>query len=294
MNVAIIGSKGLAKDLAKKNTVSDIALYSTTFQGKSYTFVESEKYPEKIQTLFQVINMSNFLILYITPDLEKKYLGECILAASMSGKNGFIVSQKSDFEIKNIISGTSIENFRIIENSHNEIMEVLKSFEEEIKNDQPKILIDHAFQVKSVGTVVLGTVLSGEVKKYENMKIFPKNKDVMIKSIQINDKDVDIAKCNDRVGLALKGVDADEIQRGDIIAKNLECINEISVKIEKNRFFKDETPTNLMSIVGLQYVNSKILENKIIFDRKIVYNNERIFLISPDRPMRIFGVAFSC
>ncbi|MBU5689775.1 MAG: EF-Tu/IF-2/RF-3 family GTPase [Candidatus Aenigmatarchaeota archaeon] len=294
MNIAIIGSKGLGKELGKRGTTSDITLYNLTFQGKNYTFIEPEKYPEKIQTMFQAINMSNFVILFVSKDIEKKILGECILAIDILKLNGIIVLDGfEENELKNIISNTNLKNFPIMEKSFHEIIKHLESFNVEIVSDEPKVLVDHAFQVKSVGTVILGTVISGEIKKYDVMKIFPQNKEVMIKSIQINDKDFENAKCFDRVGLALKGIEVDEIQRGDIIGKNIECINEINVKIEKNIFYKGDAPTNVMCLVGLQYINSKMFENKISFDKKIAFNKEKVIILTPDKPMRIFGIAIS-
>ena len=91
MNISIIGSKGLAKQLGKKGTSSDITLYNTSFQGRYFTFIEPEKYPEKVQTLFQAMSMSQFTILYLTADLPKNILGECIIAVDTLKKKGAIV-----------------------------------------------------------------------------------------------------------------------------------------------------------------------------------------------------------
>jgi selenocysteine-specific translation elongation factor len=290
MNIAVIGNKGLAKDLGKKGTASDIILYNTSFQGKNFTFIEPDKYPEKIQTLFQALNMSQFAILYITRELEKSMLGECILSLDMLGKQGIIVlDEVTQEEIKPFLLGTKLENYPIISKSTPDIMKHLFDLKFECSKE-PKVVIDHSFIVKSVGLVVLGTVVSGEVKKHDTLKIYPVNKEVSIKSIQINDKDVETAVCYDRVGLCLKGIELDDAERGSVIAKNAKITKTLEVKMIKNKFYKEDVPSNLMCIVGLQYVNAKFSEGKLEFSREIVIDDE-IVVLTPDKKMRIFGIA---
>jgi len=190
MNVSVIGSKGLTKELGKKGSSSDITLYNTSFQGQYFTFIEPEIYPDKVQTLFQSINMSHFVILYVTRDLAKNILGECIIAIDMLKKKGMIVLDDiGEEEIKPLVQGTCLEDFPIIENNTSKILDYLYSVEIAKVGGRVKVAIDHSFLVKSVGTIALGTVLSGEVKKHDKLTLFPAKKEVMIKSIQIHDKD---------------------------------------------------------------------------------------------------------
>ncbi|MBU5688056.1 MAG: hypothetical protein KQA41_01005 [Candidatus Aenigmarchaeota archaeon] len=292
MNIAIIGSKGLAKELGKSGTKSDLALYNTSFQGKYFTFIEPQTYPEKIQTLFQTLNMSQFAILYITKDIEKIALGESIIALDILEKQGIIFLDGVDeAEILNLIKETNLKNYRIIKDVR-EVMQFLANLNIETIKEKPKVLIDHSFIVKSVGLVALGTVISGEIKKYDKLYVYPSKKEVLIKSIQIHDKDFDKAECFDRVGLALKGVELEDVERGNIIGENLISTKKLDgVSITKNKFYKDEIPSNVMCIVGLQYVNAKINENSIDFSKEIVFDNEKVIILTPDKKMRILGYA---
>ena len=80
------------------------------------------------------------------------------------------------------------------------------------------IRIDHAFNVKGVGTVVvLGVIKQGAVKAFDRLKILPSGKDILVKSIQMHDDPVTECKSPARVGLAIKGIDADHISRGDVL-----------------------------------------------------------------------------
>jgi selenocysteine-specific translation elongation factor len=77
--------------------------------------------------------------------------------------------------------------------------------------------VDHAFSVKGVGTVVLGLVAKGTIKKHDTLKILPGKKTVQLRSIQKHDDDFDMASDGDRVGLALKNVEVKDVDRGTVL-----------------------------------------------------------------------------
>ncbi len=292
MNISVIGSRGLSAKLAKKGTSTDITLYNTSFQGNYFTFVEPETYPEKIQTLFQAINMSQFSILYVTQDIPKNVLGECIIALDMLKKPGLIVLDSFDAdEMKQFVKETHLKNFQILPNNTAEIMPALSAFNAPKTEGSPKVLVDHSFDVKSVGTVVLGTVISGEIKKHDNLKSYPSGKSVLIKSIQIHDKEFEKAACYDRVGLSIKGADVSDLLRGTIIAEAVACAKETNIILEKNKFFRDELPKNVMVAIGLQYVSAVMEGEKLVFAKEIALDSEEIIILAPDKKMRIIGVA---
>jgi selenocysteine-specific translation elongation factor len=83
--------------------------------------------------------------------------------------------------------------------------------------DGPVIIpIDHVFHVKGVGIVVIGVVKQGSVKVYYQLKIMPSGEDIVVKSIQMHDDPVDESNSPARIGLAVKGMIAEQIAKGDI------------------------------------------------------------------------------
>ncbi len=292
MNVSVIGSRGLSNKLAKKGTSSDITLYNTSFQGRHYTFVEPESYPEKVQTLFQAINMSQFTIFYITGEIQKQALGECILAIDMLKKPGIIVLDSFDEnELKPFLKGTALENFPVAACNTPEIMSALSGAEIPEIEGKTKVVIDHSFTVKSVGAIALGTVVSGEIKKHDTLTLYPLGKSVSIKSIQIHDKESEKGSCNDRVGLSIKGAEVPDMPRGSVVAESIRCVKELNVTFSKNRFFAEEVPKSVMCIAGLQYASAVMENGKLVFSREIAFDGEEIILLAPDKKMRIVGVA---
>ena len=78
--------------------------------------------------------------------------------------------------------------------------------------------IDHSFPVKGVGAVALGVVRRGTLHGHDRLRLWPTPKVLDIRSIQVHDIDRKEAGCGERVGVALKGVDADELSRGQVLA----------------------------------------------------------------------------
>lgn len=74
--------------------------------------------------------------------------------------------------------------------------------------------MDHRFPVKGVGTVALGTVTQGVVRKHDALSNLPGGEETVVRSIQRHGRGVDHALQGERVGLALKGLGPQELDRG--------------------------------------------------------------------------------
>ncbi|VVC05457.1 Elongation factor 1-alpha [uncultured archaeon] len=94
----------------------------------------------------------------------------------------------------------------------------------------------------------------------------PKGSAVAIKSIQMHDDPVDEAVSTARVGLSVKGVTPDDIQRGDLLSfpDSVKISQEIALDYSQNKFFKCELAENQMYLVniGLQIRPAKITSLK--------------------------------
>ncbi|GIU72488.1 MAG: hypothetical protein KatS3mg003_1967 [Candidatus Nitrosocaldaceae archaeon] len=294
INFVVLGDYSIASELGKKGTESDITIYDRKSRDSIYTFIAPTSFPEKIQPLIQSINMAEYAILNVkTLD---KYLGESIIALDLLNvRNGFILT--SDIididQLKNLIKDTSLANFEFVD------IDGLKRRLDEIdvikREGDLLINIDHAFDVRGVGAVVLGIVREGKVRVYDEVQIMPLEKNVMIRSIQLHGDNVQEAASPARVGLALKGK-ADEITRGDIITKpnRLRKGNKLLIKFEKSRFFNEELNEKHMYMLalGLQVKPVKIkFDNEIISEKEIAYKEGDIgLLLKPDSKVnRIVG-----
>jgi len=297
INFVVLGKQDLASEFGKKGTESDLTLYDRKESDVIKTWVIPNGFPEKIQPLFQAINLAEYVIFHV--DKLDKFTGEQIIALDSLKKEKGILSHTFDVDeskLNMMIKGTVVENYtRVDQDKIKEEMNTL----EPITNDNPaELLIDHCFDVKGVGTVILGKVTNGTIKQYDNLKLYPHNIDVLIKSIQMHDDPVTESICPARVGLAVKGAKPDEVGRGDVISVE-DAVNiktEIELDFEKSPFYKSEITENQGCLVnvGLQTKAAKfasITPLKLIFEKPIVCKkNDIAVILKPESTtIRILG-----
>ena len=242
LTAGIFGSNAqeLAKKLGKAGTINDMAIYNHGSSEGVFTYVCVNS--EKIQTLMQAVGMIDVPVLAIS-DLNA-VVGEQIVAiAEYDFDRGFVLLENiSEEQIAPLVKGTCIEKFSIVKDSVS-LVEELKKIHIE-RGGELMIPIDNYFNVKSVGTVALGLVKSGGLKKYDKVLIEPLGKEVMIKGIQSQDKDFEQTDHGMRVGLNLKGIEADELKRGYVVCSSAKKSKLLKLKFHKSKYSREQLKEN--------------------------------------------------
>ena len=297
INFVVLGKQDIASEFGKKGTESDLTLYDRKESDVIKTWVIPNGFPEKIQPLFQAINLAEYVIFHV--DKLDKFTGEQIIALDSLKKEKGILSHTFDVDeskLEMMIKGTVVENYTRVE--HDKIKEEMNALEPITNDDSPELLIDHCFDVKGVGTVILGKVTGGTIKQYDNLKLYPAGIDVLIKSIQMHDDPVTESVCPARVGIAVKGAKPDEVGRGDVISAEdvVDVKTEIELDFKKNPFYKNDIAKNQGCLVGigLQIKAAKFLSIsplRLIFEKPIVCKkNDIAIILKPESTtIRILG-----
>jgi len=297
VNFVVLGKQDIAAEFGKKGTVTDLSLFDRKESDVIKTWVTPSGFPEKIQPLFQAINLAEYVIFHV--DKLDKFTGEQIIALDSLKKEKGILSHTFDVDeskLNLMIKGTVVENYVKVE--QDKIKEEMDKLEP-IPNDSPsEMVIDHCFDVKGVGTVILGKVTGGTIKQYDNLKLYPQGIDVLIKSIQMHDDPVTESVYPARVGIAVKGAKPDEVGRGDVIsAENaVDVKTEIELDFKKSPFYKNDIAENqgCLVSVGLQIKAAKfssISPLKLLFEKPIVCKkNDIAVILKPESTtIRILG-----
>ncbi len=281
----MLGKQSIAAEFGKKGTETDISLYDRKESDVIKTWVTPSGFPEKIQPLLQAINLAEFVIFFV--DKLDKFTGEQIIALDSLKKDRGILSHSFEVDeskLDSMIKGTVLENYVKVE--QDKIKEEIDKISPVIKEGSSEMVVDHCFDVKGVGTVILGKVTCGKIKQYANLKLYPSNSDVLIKSIQMHDDPVEESICPARVGLAVKGVKPDDVGRGDVISEQGAVIvgSEIELDFTKSPFYKSEISEGQMCLVsvGLQIKAAKftsITPLKLNFEKPIAYHKGDIAVI---------------
>jgi len=222
LNIVIIGPEEIGKELGKKGTSTDITFYNLKKGEATLTLIEPSRYPEKLSSLYYAVSLADMAVVVI--DKVTAQLGECILELTCAHiSRGYLILRNflDAGQIAPLIKGTLLEQYKIIPDDLNILRETLLADAASLspeKSDKPGIIpIDHHFNVKGIGTVILGCVQEGSVHKHDQVTIHPLGKSIQIRSIQKHDDDVNEAHVGDRVGLALKGIEADDLDRGYVL-----------------------------------------------------------------------------
>jgi len=229
LTVAVLAPPDYAKDLGKKGTTSDITFYNLKKGEATVTFIEPTRYPEKLSSLFYAVSLADRILLVV--DEINASFGECVLMLQSANKSsGYLILKNyiSPDQIAPLIKGTVLEHYEILEEDmvglREKMLEIAvkqtahgKAHENTGKGAVP---VDAHFNVKGVGIVVLGFVAQGMIKKHDTLKVLPTEKPVQIRSIQKHDDDAESAVYGDRVGLALKSIESEDLDRGFVLTND--------------------------------------------------------------------------
>ncbi|UUX93439.1 EF-Tu/IF-2/RF-3 family GTPase [Methanoplanus endosymbiosus] len=267
LNVAVLGCAGYAKTIGKEGTQSDVILYNLKKGEDTVTLIEPVKYPEKLAPLFYTASMADYAIIVV--DGITAEFGETVLMADCAGIiSGCIILRNyiDKSQIAPLIKGTVLENYEFSEDDPIFLREMLLKEAASLelsKDDSPgTVSIDHHFNVKGIGTVILGTVVKGTIKVHDSLNVLPDEKTAQLRSIQKHDDDFSDAHAGDRVGLALKNISADDLDRGFVLTTddNVKYTDTFSGEADIVKYWSAPIEAGMVIHLGhwMQYVSGRI------------------------------------
>lgn len=274
LTIACLGNLEYAKELGKKSTESDIQLASFREGDALVSLVIPLRYPEKPSSLAFTVNSGDAGLLVI--DALNKEVGESILAADAAGlQQGLIVLRNflQPDQVAPAIKNTVLEGWeKITDDKAATVRAKLAAFTSTAKPEGPaRIPVDHHFDVKGIGTVVLAFVRQGQAKRHETYRVYPTKKSAQVRSIQVHDEDAETCQPGDHVGLSLKGITNDDVDRGHVLAPegSLEMRAEkdtIKLQITCSKFFKQGVNNDavLYLALGMQFCPLRVKYGQVV------------------------------
>jgi selenocysteine-specific elongation factor len=87
------------------------------------------------------------------------------------------------------------------------------------ESDVFRLPVDRAFTVRGTGTVVTGTVWSGTLARDATVRLFPLGMVARVRGLHAHGKSVDVVRAGERAGIALAGVELDQVGRGAVLVQ---------------------------------------------------------------------------
>jgi selenocysteine-specific translation elongation factor len=263
VTVALVGSKDLGRELGKKGTSSDVTLYNSVREGHATTVIEPTQFPEKFPPLLFALAMGDRIILHV-PALTKEVAEAAATVDLFDAPVLQVLGEGVGVEeLRKAFRGTRLETSPAVTLDLPKLRETVEGWRAEPRPGPVVVRIDHAFPVKGVGAVALGVVGRGVVHAHERLRLYPEEKEVEVRSIQVHDVEVREAGAGERVGLALKGVEAEELSRGQTLAPadSLTVASELAgTDWRVCRYYRGKPAAgqSLHVLVGLQFVPARL------------------------------------
>jgi len=152
-------------------------------------------------------------------------------------------------DIRTFLKGTFLESSPIIPLSAmtgaglQDLLQALHQIASEIeaKSDAGlfRLPIDRVFSMKGFGTVVTGTLVSGNIRTGEDVMVLPHRIASRIRGMQVHNQNVSLAESGQRTAINLQGIEKATIARGDVLTRpgTLETTRRLDI-------YFDYLPTN--------------------------------------------------
>jgi selenocysteine-specific translation elongation factor len=267
LNVAILGAPDYGKDLGKKGTASDLTFYNLKKGQDTVTLIEPTRYPERLAPLFYAVSMAKKAVLVV--DQINPTFGESVIMLDCANlKEGIVILRNylSREQIATLIKGTVVDGYEFLEDDKNALRERLLADVAKVESRQDSetgtMPVDHFFNVRGIGTVVLGSVAEGTIRKHDDLMVLPGTKTAQVRSIQKHDEDFDSASAGERTGIALKGVEVDDLDRGTILTndKSIKQVSSLTTRVNLVKYWPSPLKEGMVFHIGhwMQFIPARV------------------------------------
>ncbi|MDT8379715.1 MAG: selenocysteine-specific translation elongation factor [Desulfotignum sp.] len=130
-----------------------------------------------------------------------------------------------------------------------------------------RLPVDRVFSMKGFGTVITGTLTSGQIRVGEDIMVYPKRIVSKVRGIQVHSSSVDEAGPGTRTAINFQGLDKESVDRGDILSTPDTLIESYMVDAGFHYLKSNAKPAKTRTRVRFHSGTSEILGYMILLDR---------------------------
>lgn len=101
-----------------------------------------------------------------------------------------------------------------------ELKKLMDRFAPRRRSDLARLPVDRTFTMKGYGTVVTGTLISGNFKVGDDVVLYPDETPARIRTLQSHGQGVEVAPAGRRTAVNLQGLEVQDVSRGEILARS--------------------------------------------------------------------------
>ncbi|WDP89400.1 MAG: selenocysteine-specific translation elongation factor [Desulfobacter sp.] len=131
-----------------------------------------------------------------------------------------------------------------------------------------RLPVDRVFSMKGFGTVITGTLISGQVNVGDDIMVYPKKITSKVRGIQVHSSAVDNAAAGTRTAINFQGLDRESVVRGDILSSPGTLIESYMVDADFHFLKSNAKPAKARTRVRFHSGTSEILGYMVLLDRE--------------------------
>ncbi len=212
------------------------------FLGDDITIIDVPGHERFLRTMVAGVSSVDIALFVVAADdgVMPQTIEHLDVLRYLNVKRGLIAITKADLvdedwlalvieDVRQTVAGTFLEGVTIIPTSAvtgqgvEEVKREIQTLAQAIPahpNDHVfRFPVDRTFTMKGFGTVVTGTVLSGQVKVGDHLTIQPYEQDVRVRGLQVHESEVNQALAGQRTGINIMGMGKGEIERGAVLVE---------------------------------------------------------------------------
>jgi selenocysteine-specific elongation factor len=188
-------------------------------------------------------------------------------------------------EVQDLVEGTMLEDAEIVSTSvktgagidalKSAIARLCRVIQARDRSGPFRLPVDRAFIREGIGLVVTGSCYSGSVSVGDYLDLLPSEKKVRIRELQSFDEKRTSGHAGERLAMALQGVKAGEVKRGDVLVTPSHFLvsHMIDARITLSAFENSELENRQR--VRLHHGAREVLGRVVLLDREALGSGEK-------------------
>lgn len=161
-----------------------------------------------------------------------------------------------------------------IDNLVKEIDKMVSDIPDVDLHKSARLNVDRSFSLKGIGTIVTGTLIEGKITKDTTLTLYPSEKEVKVRSIEVHDTPAEEAVKGQRTALNIINLKKDEIERGMVIAQTGSLTKTSLIDVKLSTSTHQDVTLKHFTRVRLFHGTKEIMARVIPLDKKEIAPGE--------------------
>ena len=268
--------------------------------GVSFGIVDVPGHERFVRAMVAGVGGMDLVMLVIAADegvmpQTREHLEICQL---LGVKKGLVALSKSDLvdpdwlglvaeEVREYLAGSFLDGAPIVpvsarsgaglEELRAELAHLAGEVEQKRSDGPFRLPVDRVFTVTGFGTVVTGTLLSGEVKVGDEVEILPAEIVSRVRGVQVHGAKAEAGEAGQRLAVNLQGVEHGQLLRGDVVVPKGLYQTTRAVDVRLNYLGSAPRELKHRAMLRLHSATYEVPAQVILFDRSTLKPGESAY-----------------